>query len=95
ATDSRIPPYEKNVYQGPHEWDVVFRAQGLAVELDGRPYHVALQDMENDRAKDIWAQRRGLRIMRITDFAWDYGRDQAVRDLLALLALGGWTPSAA
>ncbi len=95
AMDTRIPPYEKNVYMGPHEWDVVFRAQQLVVELDGRPFHVAVQDMDNDRAKDIWAQRHGLRIMRITDFAWEHDRAQAIEDLLALLALGGWTARAA
>jgi hypothetical protein len=95
ATDPRIPPYRKNVHMGPHEWDVVFAEQRLVVELDGRPYHVAPQDMDNDRAKDIWAQRHGLRVMRMTDFAWEHGRAQAIRDLLALLALGGWLPRAA
>jgi hypothetical protein len=95
ATDPRIPPYEKNVYMGPHEWDVVFQAQQLVVELDGRPFHVAIKDMDNDRAKDIWAQRHGLRIMRITDFAWEHDQSQAIEDLLALLALGGWLSRAA
>jgi hypothetical protein len=95
ATDPRIPPYRKNVHIGPHEWDVVFADQQLVVELDGRPYHVALQDMDNDRAKDIWAQRHGLRVMRMTDFTWEHGRAQAIGDLLALLALGGWLPRAA
>jgi hypothetical protein len=95
ATDPRIPPYRRNVHMGPHEWDVVFADQQLVVELDGRPYHVALQDMDNDRAKDIWAQRQSLRIMRITDFAWEHGRARAIEDMLALLALGGWMARAA
>lgn len=94
ASDSRIPLYEKNVRMGPYEFDVVFRDQKLVVELDGRPYHVALKDMDNDRAKDIWVQRQGLRIMRITDFTWEHDRAQAIDDLLALLAKGGWLPGA-
>ena len=95
GSDPRFPPYQRNLRAGPYEWDVVFPAQRLVVELDGRPYHVALQDMDKDRAKDIWAQRQGLRIMRITDFAWEYDRAQALQDLLALLALGGWLSQAA
>ena len=95
GADPRFPTYQKNVYAGAHEWDVVFGAHRLVVELDGRPYHAALQDMDNDRAKDIWAQRHGLRVMRITDFAWEHDRTRAIEDLLALLALGGWLPRAA
>ena len=88
ATDPRIPRYEKNVRQGPHEIDCLFRAQRLVLELDGRPYHTALQDMDRDRAKDIWFQRHGLRVMRMTDFRWEHDRAGAVDDLLALLRLG-------
>jgi very-short-patch-repair endonuclease len=94
-TDPRIPPYEKNVHMGPYEIDCWFGSQRLAVELDGRPYHVALKDFDRDRAKDIWLQRQGNRVMRITDFMWEYARTQALDDLLALLALGGWLPEGA
>ncbi len=92
--DPRIPPYETNVHEGPYEIDCLFRAQRLAIELDGRPFHVALADFDRDRAKDTWLQRRGLRIMRISDFMWDYERSEAIDNLLALLALGGWSPGA-
>jgi hypothetical protein len=95
ATDHRIPPYARNVRLGPHEWDVLFEEEQLVVELDGRPFHASLRDMDNDRAKDIWAQRHGLRIMRITDFTWEHDRERVLDDLLALLALGGWMPEAA
>jgi hypothetical protein len=88
ATDHRIPPYDTNVHLGPYEIDCLWPDYQLALELDGRPWHIALQDTDRDHAKDIWLQRRGLRIMRITDFAWEYGRDAAIDDLLALLALG-------
>ena len=92
--DPRIPPYETNVHRGPYELDILFAPYKLAVELDGRPYHVALADFDRDRAKDTWLQRRGLRIMRISDFMWDYERSEAIDNLLALLALGGWIPGA-
>ena len=32
--------------------------------------------------------------MRISDFMWDYERSEAIDNLLALLALGGWIPGA-
>jgi len=89
ANDARIPPYRKNVRLGRYELDCVFDEQKVVVELDGRPYHRAVQDMDRDRGKDVWLQLRGLRIMRITDFRWQYDRDGAVEDLLALLRLGG------
>lgn len=88
ATDPRIPPYVKNVRMGPYEFDCYWQQRGLLLELDGRPYHRALEDMDNDRAKDIWAQRHLLMPMRITDFRWEYERATAVEDLLALLAIG-------
>lgn len=94
AGDPRFPPYEKNLHAGGYEIDCLFGAQRLAVELDGRPFHVALADFDRDRAKDTWLQRRGLRIMRISDFMWDYERSEAIDNLLALLALGGWIPGA-
>lgn len=90
--DPRFPPYEKNVRAGGHEWDVVFRQQQLVVELDGRPYHTAIKDMDNDRAKDTWVQLHGMRIMRITEFMWDNERVETLKNLLALLAKGGWIP---
>jgi hypothetical protein len=88
ATDWRIPPYDKNVYLGPFEFDCFWPGHDLVVELDGRPYHRALADTDRDHAKDVWVQRHGLRILRITDFRWEYDRAGAVEDLLALLELG-------
>jgi hypothetical protein len=88
ATDPRIPPWEKNVHRGPYELDCFWPEQGVVLELDGRPYHRALADMDNDRAKDIWLQRQLLTPIRITDFRWEYDRAGAIDDLLALLALG-------
>jgi very-short-patch-repair endonuclease len=87
AADPRIPHYERNVRMGPFEFDCVFEPQRVIVELDGRAYHQAVQDMEKDRAKDIYAQLHGFRIMRVTDARWEHDRAGAVEDLLALLAL--------
>jgi hypothetical protein len=88
ATDPRIPPYEKNVRMPPYELDCVWRNEAVVLELDGRPYHRALADRDRDHAKDIWLQRRQLAIIRISDFRWEYDRDGAIEDLLALLELG-------
>jgi hypothetical protein len=88
-TDPRIPPYRKNVRMGPYELDCVFDEQGLVVELDGRPYHIVIRDLERDNAKNTWLQLHGLRILRITDFTWEHDRAGAVEDLLAMLAAGG------
>jgi very-short-patch-repair endonuclease len=88
ATDPRIPRYDKNVRMGPYEFDCVWNDHAVVLELDGRPYHRALADTDNDNAKDIWLRRRGLTPIRINDFRWEYDRAAAVDDLLALLALG-------
>jgi hypothetical protein len=88
ATDRRIPPYETNVSMPPYEIDCMWAKEGVALELDGRPYHRALADTERDHAKDAWLQSRGLYVIRITDFRWEYDRAGAVLDLLGLLQLG-------
>jgi len=88
ATDQRIPPYEKNVHMGPYEFDCHWPQRGVILELDGRPYHRALEDRDKDNAKDIWVQLHGMNILRVSDFRWDYDRAGAIDDLLALLALG-------
>lgn len=85
AQDPRIPKYAKNVHLGSYEFDCHFIEQGVVVELDGRPYHVVIRDIENDHAKNTWCQLHGLRILRISDFRWEHDRAGAVRDLLAML----------
>jgi hypothetical protein len=87
ATDPRIPPYEKNVHMAPYEFDCYWPAQAVILELDGRPYHRALQDRDNDNAKDIWIQRHRLNGLRVSDFRWEHDRAGAIDDLLGLLEL--------
>jgi very-short-patch-repair endonuclease len=83
--DARIPRYEKNVHLGPYEFDCHFVEQRVIVELDGRPYHTVIRDLENDHAKNTWCQLNGLRILRITDFRWEHDRAGAIEDLLTML----------
>jgi hypothetical protein len=87
ATDPRIPPYEKNVHMAPYEFDCYWPTEGVLLELDGRPYHRALQDRDNDNAKDIWIQRHRLNGLRVSDFRWEHDRAGAIDDLLGLLEL--------
>lgn len=63
-----LPDPLRNVHIGPWEIDRLWPAQRLAIELDGRPYHVTVDDMERDRAKDADLQRRGYVPIRFTDF---------------------------
>jgi hypothetical protein len=60
----------------------------VALELDGRDYHTAVQEMERDRLKDTKLQIMGIKPMRVTDVRWDLDRAGVHRDLLALLELG-------
>jgi very-short-patch-repair endonuclease len=87
ARRPEIPEPETNVYLGPWEIDVLWRKQRFAVELDGRPYHIALQEVERDRRKDAWLQLRGLRILRITDTRWELDRAGVWDDVYAFLGL--------
>jgi hypothetical protein len=87
ATDPRIPSYDKNVRLGPYEFDCRWPNERVILELDGRPYHRAIQDRDKDNAKDIWVQLQGESILRISDFRWELDQTDAIDDLLALLEL--------
>ncbi len=77
------PPPLRNVQLGPWEIDCYWPQFRLAVELDGRPYHVTVGDIERDRLKDIWLQRRQIRAVRITDWRFEHDRPGIRDDLLA------------
>jgi hypothetical protein len=87
ATDPSIPAPARNVYMGPYEIDYYWAAQRLAVELDGRRWHIAIQNTDRDHAKDIWLQKRGIRCMRITDFRFAHERAAILADLHDFLDL--------
>lgn len=89
-----IPEPERNIRLGPWEIDCHWPAHGLALELDGRPYHTVVEDMDRDRRKDTWLQLHGRRILRVTDSRFRRDRRGVHRDLLAMLGLDEPQPRA-
>lgn len=87
AKHPEIPPPERNVFLGPWELDCFWPDRGLALELDGRPYHVLIEEIERDHAKDAWLQVRAIRILRVTDSRFDRDRRGVYRDLATMLGL--------
>jgi hypothetical protein len=87
ATLPDIPAPERNVkLAGRWEIDFLWRAQSLAVELDGRPYHLLPADQERDRIKDVWLQRNAISIVRVTEFRFEHDRAAIEADLRHFLA---------
>jgi very-short-patch-repair endonuclease len=82
-----IPPPLRNVQVDVWEIDCLWPEQRLALELDGRPYHVAVMDTETDRIKDAKLMRLGLRPLRITDLRFRLDRRGALDDIRALLGI--------
>lgn len=83
-----IPEPQRNVKIDGWEVDCFWPDQQVALELDGRPYHVAARDMEKDRLKDVRLQLKGIRVMRVTDFSFSHDPSGMETDLTALLELG-------
>jgi hypothetical protein len=82
ATRPEIPPPERNVtLAGRWEIDFLWRAHGLAVELDGRPYHLLPADLERDRIKDVWLQRHAISVVRVTEFRFAHDPPGILGDL--------------
>jgi hypothetical protein len=87
TTLPEIPEPERNVkLAGRWEIDFLWRAQSLAVELDGRPYHLLPADQERDRIKDVWLQRHAISIVRVTEFRFEHDRAAIEADLRHFLA---------
>jgi hypothetical protein len=82
-----IPEPLRNVHIDGWEIDCWWPDEKVALELDGRPYHVAVEDMERDRLKDIKLQLKGIRPMRVTDARWEHDRRGVYDDLRNLLQL--------
>lgn len=80
-----LPDPQRNVDIDHWEIDRYWPEHRLAVELDGRPYHVAAADMERDRLKDTHLQRIGCTPIRITDFRFAHDRPGILRDLCHFL----------
>ena len=83
-----IPSPERNVHLGPWEIDCYWPEQSLALELDGRPYHTVVDEIERDNRKNIWLQANGKLILRVTDSRFKRDKPGVYRDLKAMLAVG-------
>jgi hypothetical protein len=79
-----IPDPQRNVTIAGWELDRYWPEFQLAVELDGRPYHVAVRDMEKDKYKDAQLLLIGIHVMRITDFRFGLEPNQVRDDLRKL-----------
>lgn len=84
-----IPPPARNIHLGPWEIDCYWPGHSLVLELDGRPYHTVIEDMERDRRKDTWLQIHDCRFLRVTDSRFKRDKAGVYRDLTELLALAG------
>ncbi len=85
AHHPEIPPAERNVTLGPWELDFYWPAHRLVVETDGDQYHCTPQELERDRLKDVWLQRRDHRVIRVTEFRFEHDRPGILGDLEAMV----------
>jgi hypothetical protein len=83
-----IPEPERNIHLGPWELDCYWPQHQLVLELDGRPYHSAINEIERDHRKNTWLQAHSIRILRVTDSRWKRDKPSVHRDLTTMLTLG-------
>jgi hypothetical protein len=87
AKHPEVPPPRRNVHIDGWEIGCYWPEQRLAVELDGRPYHIVAKELERDRLKDAKLLKVGIRVLRITDSRFELDPLGALGDLLAALGL--------
>ncbi len=87
AKHPEIPPPQRNIKLEFWEIDCYWPEHRLALELDGRPYHTVVEDIERDRRKDAWLQVHGNLILRVTDSRFRRDKPGVYRDLTTMLAL--------
>jgi len=63
---AQLPSPEINVAVGRYEVDLLWRAERLAIEVDGYAFHSTPSAFERDRRRDADLQAIGLRVMRVT-----------------------------
>jgi very-short-patch-repair endonuclease len=81
-----IPEPEKNVVIDGWELDNYWPRYRLDVELDGRPYHVAVADIEKDRFRDAkLLTRRRIQTLRFTDFRIEWELADCLDDIRAFM----------
>jgi hypothetical protein len=82
-----IPEPLRNVESDAGELDYYWPEYNVVLELDGRPYHVAVQDIERDRLKDAKLLTQGIRPLRITDQRFEHDPTGSIKDLKQLLQI--------
>jgi Transcriptional regulator, AbiEi antitoxin/Protein of unknown function (DUF559) len=87
AEHPEIPDPARTVHLGIWEIDCYWPQHQLAIELDGRAWHVAVRDAEKDRIKDTKLQRDGIRVMRITELRFDQDRRGILEDVYGFLKI--------
>jgi hypothetical protein len=87
AQHPEIPDPQRNIYLDIWEIDRFWPVHQLAVELDGRPYHLAAGAMERDRVKDAALLRRGVTPLRFTDFRVEHDVQGILADVRHFLKL--------
>jgi very-short-patch-repair endonuclease len=88
AQHPEIPQPQRNIHIDHWEIDRFWPEHNLAVELDGRPYHLAAAAMEKDRIKDADLLRKGITPLRFTDFRVEHDIGGILGDLRHFLRLG-------
>ncbi len=63
---ARLPHPETNVRIGAFEVDFLWRARGIAVEVDGFRYHSSRARFEGDRRRDAWLLAHGITVVRLS-----------------------------
>lgn len=71
------------------EVDVVWKRQGIVVELDGLKYHGRDQAFETDRERDRLLAVSGWKVIRVTWKQLQFDRARVLEDLAALLSTSG------
>lgn len=86
----RFPPWESNVRlrvgDETIEPDVLWRAQRVIVESDGRASHLAPLTFDSDRRRDRRLHAEGRRVVRVTSPDLDHRPDELEHDLRPLFA---------
>jgi Transcriptional regulator, AbiEi antitoxin/Protein of unknown function (DUF559) len=88
AAHPELPQPLRNIQIDHWEIDRFWPDHSLAVELDGRPYHIAAAAMEKDRIKDAWLLKHGVTPLRFTDFRVEHDPRGILGDLRHFLKLG-------
>ena len=86
--DRGLPRPEANVRLAGHEVDVLWRRQGLVVELDGHAYHAGRAAFERDRIRDATLQAAGHHVIRVTHRRLEDDPEGVLATLERLLSAG-------